>query len=59
MQYEAITRKCHPQGWWAGATRRPGARRVTDICQHRHGTREAAQECAEWLADLRTTSSWR
>ena len=55
--YEAFTRKYHPQGynqgWWAGVTRRPGAKRVTDICQHRHGSAESAQECAERLASLR------
>ena len=32
---------------WAGVTRRPGAKRVTDICQHRHGSAEAARECAQ------------
>ena len=57
--YEAIVRKYHPQGysegWWAGVTRRPGAKRVTDICRHRHGSAEAARECAEWLASLRST----
>ena len=55
--YEAFTRKYHPrgysEGWWAGVTRRPGAKRATDICRHRHGSAESAQECAEWLASLR------
>ena len=55
--YKALVRKYHPrgydEGWWAGVTKRSGGKRVTDICQHRHGSAEAARECAEWLASLR------
>ena len=55
--YQPEVRKYHPQGWdrgyWAGITKRDGAKRVTDICRHQHTTREEAIECARHLAKLR------
>lgn len=59
--YKAFALKYHPQGWdhsyWAGATRRDGNKRVTEICRHQHGSQESAQECAERLADLRNAKA--
>ena len=55
--YSPEVREVHPKGYpapfWAGATRREGLARVTDLCRHQHETREAAEVCAEALAAKR------
>ena len=56
-EYVAEVLKFHPQGWdhsyWAGASRRVGNKRRTDICRHQHGSREEGQLCADNLARIR------